>query len=29
MYVQDHPAASYGCPGPVQETYDIIQHYVP
>jgi heme-degrading monooxygenase HmoA len=26
-WVQAHPAAGYGCPGPVQETYDIVQSY--
>jgi heme-degrading monooxygenase HmoA len=28
-WVQDHPAAGYGCPGPVQQTFDLLQAYVP
>jgi heme-degrading monooxygenase HmoA len=28
-WVQQHPAAGYGGPGPVQETYDLLQSYIP
>jgi heme-degrading monooxygenase HmoA len=28
-WVQNHPAASYGGPGPVQEAYELLQAYVP
>jgi heme-degrading monooxygenase HmoA len=28
-WVQDHPAAMYGGPGPVQEAYELLQAYLP